>query len=268
MDERYPGGLERIERNGVRAVAGGRGRVAFCFTERVGGVSGEPWCSLNLGAHVGDDPAAVRENRRRALALIGADGAMERLIVPNQVHGDHVVVVRSADAGAVAAARAEAEAGADAIVCTAPGVPVLLCFADCVPVVLTAPGGFAVAHSGWKGTIAGIAGTTARALMHETGAAPGELEAFIGPHILGDEYEVSPELMDRFAAQFPGTRVGEGRLLDLSACIVSSLAAAGLAPAQVHDPGLSTLKLRDRFFSYRGEQGRCGRHAAVAYMAP
>ena len=58
------------------------------------------------------------------------------------------------------------KAGADAVVCTVPGVPVLLCFADCVPVVVVCSGGFAVVHSGWRGTYAEIAGT---AFCQETG---------------------------------------------------------------------------------------------------
>lgn len=45
---------------GVHAVA----------TTRQGGVSVGPYASLNLGDHVGDDPAAVAENRRRLKAAL------------------------------------------------------------------------------------------------------------------------------------------------------------------------------------------------------
>jgi len=39
--------------------------VRHAFSTRKGGVSVPPYHSLNLGLSVGDNPAAVRENRRR-----------------------------------------------------------------------------------------------------------------------------------------------------------------------------------------------------------
>ena len=261
--------MTSVEISHLHGVGGKDGVVRFAFTERAGGVSKAPYASLNLGGHVGDDPAAVGENRRRALTLIGAAAWQDRLLVPNQVHGDAVAVVRSADEAELARVRGEIAQGADAIVCTAPAVPVLLCFADCVPVVLTAPGGFAVIHSGWKGTIARIAAKAARVLVSEAGCAPSALRASIGPHILGDEYEVSPELMERFDAAFPGVvDATRGRLLDLSACIICALAEAGVPEGNICDTGLSTMKQNDRFYSYRAEGGICGRHGALAVLAP
>ncbi|HNE01788.1 MAG TPA: laccase domain-containing protein, partial [Plasticicumulans sp.] len=38
--------------------------VRAAATTRRGGVSRGPYAALNLGDHVGDDPAAVAENRR------------------------------------------------------------------------------------------------------------------------------------------------------------------------------------------------------------
>ena len=149
--------LERVTHGGVTLVGGADGSVRFGFTERTGGVSSEPYASLNLGSHVNDDPAAVEENRRRVLAAVGAGEFARNLVVPNQVHGDVVQVVRSADPAELDAVRARAAEGADAVVCVAPRVPVMLMFADCVPVIITGPGGFAVAHSGGRGTYAGIA---------------------------------------------------------------------------------------------------------------
>lgn len=267
MGEGSAPALDRFERDGVTMVGVPEGRVRFGFTERTGGVSVGALASLNLGGLVGDDPAAVAENRRRAVAALGAGDALDKLIVPHQVHGDEVVVVASAEAAAVARARAEAEAGADAVVCCASGVPVMLCFADCVPVVLVCASGFAIAHSGWRGTFAGIAGKTAWILAQASGCPVSEMRAYIGPHILGDEYEVSPELMERFAGRFESIS-GSGRLLDLSAAIIESLEGAGVPPRAICDPGLSTVRLPDRFFSYRASGGTCGRHAAVGVMEP
>ena len=138
------------------AVPGG---VTFCFTERTGGMSHPPFASLNLGTKGGDDPACVAENRRRVMEALGAPELADTLVVPNQVHGDEVALITSAGERPACL-----EAGADAVVCTVPNQAVMLLFADCTPVVLVAPGGFAVAHSGWRGTLAGIAGLQLRHL--------------------------------------------------------------------------------------------------------
>ena len=104
------------------------------------------YASLNLGDACGDDVAAVEKNRMLALEAVGAGKWSANLVNPKQVHGDHVVVVASADAREVSRAQQEAREGADAVVCTATGVPVLLCFADCVPVVLVAIVGYDLTH--------------------------------------------------------------------------------------------------------------------------
>lgn len=246
-------------------VAGG---VTFAFTERTGGVSEAPYASLNLGDACGDDPARVAENRLRALAAVGAADLAERLVNPRQVHGDAVVCVASGDAADVARAQAEARAGADAVVCTAPDVPVMLCFADCVPVVLSCAGGFAVVHSGWRGTEAKIAAKAARTLANQAGVDVSEVTAYVGPHIGGADYEVSPELAERFCALFGPAAAPDGRHLDLLLCVRAALLEAGVSADAIASADVSTARATDRFFSYRAEDGHCGRHAAVAVMRP
>lgn len=258
--------MERVQSDGVTLVAARDHGVRLGFTERAGGVSAAPFDSLNLGSHVGDDIACVEENRRRALAALGCGQALDRLLVPNQVHGDHVAVVRSASASELERVRSQIVEGADAIVCSAAGVPVMLCFADCVPVILTAPQGFAVVHSGWKGTYARIAAKATCALMSETGCAPEDIHAYIGPHIQGDEYEVSEELIEKFDVEFGWENAGKTRLLSLSRAIQQALVEVGVSHSQIEDLHLSTVRENDRFFSYRAENGKTGRHAALAYM--
>ena len=126
--------MERIVHdNGIVLLRTDRGATRLAFTERTGGVSITPYASLNLGSHVGDELENVIENRRLVLEALGCADDMQRLLVPNQVHGDDVVVVRSSDAADLADIRSRISKGADAIVCSAAHVPVMLCFADCVP---------------------------------------------------------------------------------------------------------------------------------------
>lgn len=257
--------MERIVHdNGIVLLRSDRGATRLAFTERTGGVSKTPYASLNLGSHVGDELESVIENRRLVLEALGCADDMQRLLVPNQVHGDDVVVVRSSDAADLAGIRSRISKGADAIVCTAAHVPVMLCFADCVPVLLSCEhNAFAVVHSGWRGTYARIAAKAARILCEETGCSPSDITAYIGPHIQGDEYEVSTDLMRTFSLRFDNIVSTASRLLDLSACIRQSLEEIGVPPCEIHDLRLSTVRLNDRFFSYRAEEGICGRHAAI-----
>ena len=235
--------------------------VTFCFTERVGGVSPAPYASLNLGAKGGDDPANVLENRRRVMASLGAQDLFEGLVIPNQVHGDTVALIdRAGDLPA------SIKQGADAVVCTVPDQAVMLLFADCLPVVIVGPGGFAVAHSGWRSTLAGIAGKTAAVLAGACGCAPSELVAYLGPHISRAAYEVSPELLDTFESRFGTVALGASRCLDLAGCVRASLGEAGVPSGRVWDAGLCTAAHTDRFFSHRMEEGKTGRHGAVAFM--
>ena len=262
--------LTRYVANGVTLLGDTSrpGGVTFAFTERTGGVSAAPYASLNLGGRCGDDPACVGENRARALAALGAADIAENLVEPRQVHGDRIVVVNSAEPAALAVARDQAQAGADAIVCTTPGVPVLLCFADCVPVVLVAPGAFAVVHSGWRGTLARISAKACAVLAEEAACETSDICAYVGPHATAADYEVSSELLATFEDEF-GTIVHAAdteRNLDLSAAIRVALTQVGLDSARICDACPSTVSNTDRFYSYRAEGGICGRHAAIAYL--
>lgn len=260
--------LDRYQAGEVTLLADGSvpGGVTFAFTERTGGASDGRYASLNLGDACGDDPSRVAENRRLALAAIGAGDWEDGLVAPHQVHGDHVVRVTSAEPDRLLARRREAREGADAVVCTVPHVPVLLCFADCVPVVICAPGGFAVAHSGWRGTVARIAAKATRALVEETGCAADELLAYVGPHIGAADYEVSEELMGRFVGEFGPSVDAGGRHLDLGRAVRMALAEAGVPEGSIACCEDSTASNVGRFFSYRAEDGRCGRHAALAVL--
>ena len=237
--------------------------VTLAFTERTGGFSKGEFASLNLGSRCGDNLQHVQKNRQLVLEALGAGEHFSRLLVPYQVHGSTVVCLSSDTSEAFEQAKTEAEAGADAVVCTVQNTPVLLAFADCVPVILVAPGGFAVAHSGWKGTIARISACTTEVLCQATGAKPSEVKAYIGPHIGSADYEVSSELIGPNVVD----RASGERYLDLGYAVRAALIDAGVRESAIEEVTDSTASTTARFFSYRAEHGKCGRHAAVAYMA-
>lgn len=242
--------------------------VRMGFTRRSGGISEAPYDSLNLGSHVEDRLDAVGENRARLLQAAGLAGT--RLVVPNQVHGSEVLSLSAGEGEAVERlARAAAE-GADGLAIAATGVTALLCFADCVPVVVVSPtGAFAVAHAGWRGALAGIPAKAVAALAALDAAgngqiSPSDYNGYIGPHIMAKCYECSEELVSRFAERFGDACAYRPDHLNLQAAVTASLQEGGLASERIAAAGECTLCNSDKYFSYRGSGGRCGRHGAFA----
>ena len=233
------------------------------FTTRGGGVSEPPYDTLNLGDHVNDDLAAVEENRRSLMEAMGVDAADQaRLIVPNQVHGDKVVTVGED----VDAAHFAAREGTDGIVCSRAGVPVLLCFADCVPVIIVAPSGaYAVLHAGWRGALAGIPGKGLAALAKAAACEPQDCNAYVGPHIGSCCYETSQEILDSFTQRYGAACDAGARKLDLSFAVEASLLGAGASKRRIVVAEECTSCNNELFYSYRADGGVTGRHGAFAY---
>lgn len=248
--------------------------VRVAFSGRRGGVSEGPdgaFASLNLGAHVNDDSACVAENRQRLLRAFGAEG--DRLIVPTQVHGTHVVYV---EAGAEANGAREAEEAADGVA-VAPDVndvAVLLCFADCVPLIVVSPtGAYAVSHAGWRGAYGGIAGDTVRLLAeHDVvrGAFASAEEAaasynvYRGPYIHKECFETGEDVRAQFAERYGEGCTPNARHVDLGAALDVDLQRAGITSERIADADVCTVCDNEHFFSYRGQNGTCGRHGALA----
>lgn len=240
--------------------------VRMAFSLRHGGVSSGGYASLNLGSHVEDDPNAVRENRKRLLSALGAGDIPA--IVPKQVHKTDLLVVQDAAPEALEAARAQAQNGADAVVVGASRVAALLCFADCVSVVVVSPTGhFAVAHAGWRGALARISSKAVRALEALDGgqAQASCYNAYIGPCIRSECFECGSDVHDAFAREFGFACAPDSSHVDLPAAVASDLQAAGVDCARICDAGICTVCHADDWFSYRASGGVCGRHGAVAF---
>lgn len=243
--------------------------MIVCFSERSGGVSAAPWHGLNLAAHVGDVPERVDENRSRLLAALGIGGLRERLVTAEQVHGASADIVEEIDAGrgAWAAGGRPSLERCDALVTSAPDIPLLMCFADCVPVVLVAPGPVvACVHVGWRGALAGVLDAALAGVLRLCGAAADSVSAYVGAHIGPCHYEVGAEVMSRFVGRFgAGVRAGSG--LDLGAVVETVLVRAGVDPDRIARLGACTAESTDRFFSHRAEGGLTGRHGALVCLA-
>jgi polyphenol oxidase len=217
------------------------------FFTRKGGISEPPYDFLNVSTSVGDDPEAVAENRARIKAAMDGRGSAWL----RQVAGDTVLRV---DGPGFAGE-------GDALVTGREGFSLAVAVADCVPVALTGDGSVAMVHSGWRGTLSGIAGKAAR---EAGGSAPAPVRAYVGPCIRGCCYEVSDELAGKFADRF-GFEVVSGRMLSLPDAIRTNLEEAGVE--EVHDLGLCTGCRPDLFFSHRKQKPRTGRNLAVVALS-
>ena len=227
------------------------------FTRR-GGVSLPPFASLNVGHTVGDDLRAVTVNHRRALAALG--WRRGDVATCHQVHAARVGVVGPGDRGNV-------RPKTDALVTAAPGLVLMLRFADCAPVLFYDAHRrvIGLAHAGWRGVTAGVVPTTVETLVKTFGCRPADLWAGVGPSIGPCCYQVGQEVVEHV-----GEVLGEGALfhqvngrahLDLWAAVQRQLVEVGVRQIDVAE--LCTACDTDEWFSHRAEAGRTGRFGVV-----
>jgi YfiH family protein len=228
-------------------------QVKTCVTTRAGGVSLPPFDSFNLGAHVGDEPEAVAQNRHSLIETLSCQPAWLQ-----QVHG---IAVAAADPSVVAEA--------DASWTATPGIACTVMTADCLPALFCDRSGtrVAAAHAGWRGLVNGVLEATLDAL-----AVPADdVLVWLGPAIGPQAFEVGPEVRDAFMAVQPEAdqafvpSANPGKYLaDIYQLARLRLAARGVTA--VYGGGLCTVT-DPRFFSYR-RSAHTGRFASLVWLAP
>lgn len=239
------------------------------MTTARGGVSTAPYAppatptgGLNLGDHVGDDPAAVAENRARLETALGRP-----VVYLTQIHSATVHVL-STPAGIPAT---NCLPPGDAVVVTGPALAkhaFAIMVADCVPLAFWDPHArvLGMAHAGWRGLAARIIPATLQAMV-AAGAAPERIWGWVGAHICAACYRVSPEVAAQFAGEYPdaiGAENPENPALDLGKIAAAQAQASGVENLE----SLPTCVYESpEYYSYRESkdpQKRCGRQALVA----
>jgi YfiH family protein len=232
---------------GVRVLSTWRGTLSD------GGASKAPYACFNLGAHVGDEPAAVAQNRGHLRSAAGLPAEPSWLA---QVHG---VAVADLDGPGVLGP-------ADAAITRRSDTVCAILTADCLPVAFSTDSGEAVAaaHAGWRGLAAGVLGETVRAF----GVPPERLLAWLGPAIGPAHFEVGLEVLEAFTALDPGAGAAfhpnaRGRLMaDLERLVRRQLTNLGVT--RIYGGGECTYAQADRYFSYRRD-GVTGRQATLIW---
>jgi hypothetical protein len=249
----------------------GSPRLRGFTSTRQGGVSSGAFDSLNLGLNTGDSPAAVVENRRRALERGGLDPG--RAVYARQVHADRIVEAVEGDAGRGAWDWEQGLADCDALFTRVSGLPLAIGHADCLAVALADPdaGLVGLAHAGWRGALAGLPGSLARRLVSE-GASPSGLRAVLSPCLGPKSLELGEEQHRLFSKAYGRSgdfmsALDHGHFyLDLWACVRRQLLDLGMDGVHIQGQELDTASHPELFYSHRRDEGKTGRMLTVVAL--
>ena len=213
------------------------------ISTRQGGVSKAPYDELNLALHVGDDSDDVLTNRRKFIRTLGY--TVNDIVTANQVHGVNVAVVNENQRGLNIPET-------DALITNTPDLPLMLFFADCVPVLFADEENLAVgiAHAGWKGTVKHIAQKTFQAMQENFGTKPENCFIGIAPSIGKCCYEVGKEVLSSCYNKFVIERENKF-YLDLQEYNKFQLTELGIPEENIVIPGDCTCCKNSWYFSYR-----------------
>ncbi len=236
---------------------------------RRGGVSPDPWRSLNFSRSRGDRKERVQKNFARFCDALQREPS--DAVRTHQVHGTAVAKVGWVDAGS-------RQRECDALITDAVGLPLFLVFADCVPLVLydAARHALGACHAGWRGTVGGAAVATLRAMQAAFGTDAEDVRVGIGPSIGPESYEIGEDVRQIITKKMSrGMRYLHYRkgkesnpFFDLWQANAEQLVAAGVSAENVEVAGIDTACNTGDFFSHRAEGGNCGLFGLLAWLEP
>lgn len=260
--------------------------ITHAFSTRKGGVSEGIYASMNLSFTRGDEEERVQENFRRMAQALHTE--VSRMVCTFQTHTTNIRRVCGADGGK-GILRERGYTDVDGLVTDEKGLCLVCFFADCVPLYFVdrEHGAIGLAHSGWRGTAAGMGRHMVERMKQEFGTCPQQLVAAVGPSICQDCYEVSEEVAeefrqleasipdrDRFLTELTETgRYPHGQILrqgrqpgryqlDLWLANLLILRDAGIPLSRIQVTDVCTCCNSGYLFSHRASQGRRGNLAA------
>ena len=250
-----------IQHNGIRYYQFESLQTRHAMFTRHGGVSPNPWGSLNVGGTVGDDLQRVRENR--VLSFQALNCVPESMFDVWQVHSSDVVCARAPRP------LGESYRQADIILTDSKDVTLFMRFADCVPIFVHDPrnGIIGIAHAGWMGTLRDVANATIDAMKKNYGSNPTDLVACVGPSIGPDHYEIGADVILQVMQKYGDEselflKSHNGKIhFNLWEANRFALARAGVGQIEVCE--ICTACHTDDWFSHRAEKGRTGRFGAL-----
>jgi len=220
---------------------------AHGFSTRWGGVSNQPFNTLNLGG-LEDTTETILQNRTLALQQLNL--SIDNLCYLKQVHGNEVREARNG------------QQQGDAFVTNKPNLILAISIADCYPIIFYDETNkvVAAAHAGWRGTVNKITENAINKML-ELGANVNTIKVAIGQGICQDKFEVGNEVIAEFEKNgFPNYCWNQNKI-DLNACNKFVLMQNKISEENIWTMNRCTFE--DDFFSYRQDKGKTGRMWAV-----
>ncbi len=220
-------------------------------------------CGFSMALHTGEDTDQIVHNRT---ALAQHFGEGYRFCGMRQTHSARVYVAKKPEGEGWESLSDAVEA--DAVITDLPKLVLTILTADCVPILLYDPlqGAIGAVHAGWKGTAAEILPKTIARMQAQYGSRAEDILIAVGPAIGQCCYEVGSEVAAPFMAYdgavLEGAAAGKYQL-DLKRVNQLQALEAGIMPEHIEVTPLCTSCAKDRFFSYRAEQGCSGRFVSA-----
>jgi len=241
--------------------------VGYFVTDRLGGLSREPYQFFNLAMHVGDCVDDVLINRRELAR--SQNMHLQRLVFASQVHGSTIQRVGEGDLNYdLYTVMREC----DGLTTTAKEMAIVVQVADCVPILFYDGSQQVIGalHAGWRGVVQGILPKAVSELQESDGFDIHQFQVFIGPSIGPCCYEVKGEVIEAVKKSIPSAdsclKQRDGRIfLDLKAALLNQLRQLQVPIANIVTAPECTCCYPQRFFSYRKEP-ETGRFCAGIYF--
>ncbi len=224
---------------------------------RWGGISIQPYSSLNLGAFTNDHKEAVQRNKEILYSDLGING--DQIASSFQCHGNEVLNV-------IEPGYYE---GFDALITNKKDIFLQILVADCTPILLFDPQNEVVAaiHAGWRGTANNIVQKTLEKMKDVFNTNPSDCFAYVGTCISQPFFEVDEDVALYFDEEFYVFDKEKNKyFIDLKGCNVRALSDAGLIKNHIAVSPLCTVKDNHLFFSHRHEKGTTGRFGVIIGM--
>ena len=224
---------------------------------RRGGFSSSPFQSLNLGLHTEDQEAFVSKNRSQFFGNL--EISPERIVGAHQVHGNDILLVTEPGQ----------YKGFDGFITQQKNLFLTITVADCLPVLIydSRQEIIGAVHAGWRGTVAQITAKCLSMMSDKLDSQPKDCYAWLGTCIDECSFEVDQDVADHFAPAFKRWDEEKKKyFIHLKNANQQQLIDGGLPKDQISHSPYSTFLNNDDYFSYRKEQGKCGRMLVVIGM--
>ncbi len=223
----------------------------------------EPY-AFSMALHTGEAPQSIMKNRKKMKACLEM-GRDTVFVFANQTHGDQIAVIDEHCNRGWEEMNSAVKAS-DALITNRKHIVLGILTADCVPVLLmdTKRHVIAAIHAGWRGSKAHITAKCIAKMSDIFSCEAQDILAGIGPAIGQCCYEVDSSVADSFHKDHKVlSHTTQRYMLDLAEVNRQQLLDAGLLESHIEMSHLCTGCNRDRFFSYRKEQGCSGRFISM-----